>query len=74
MFDRGLRVHAADPAGARVVGAMAAEDGVDLFDQAFGAIDLTEREEIADGERVGPQVTLRWRVDRSRRCVARTHA
>ena len=52
----------ADPAGARVVGAMAAKDRMDLFDQTLGAIDLIEREEIAVPKRIGPQVTLWWRA------------
>ncbi len=52
-----LRVReAAQPAGARVVGAVAAEHVVHPVDQPQRQVPLSEREEVADGERVRPEV------------------
>ena len=40
MFGAGFLVHAAEPARARIIEAMPAEDGVYLLDETFGELEL----------------------------------
>jgi hypothetical protein len=62
MHGAGFFVHAADPAFAHVVFAMAAEDLVHLFDEPLGEFEFPERDEVADRECVGPQIAARRQV------------
>ncbi len=54
-----LLVESADPPVACVVGAMASERVMNLVHQPERELPLAEAEEVADGERVGPQIALR---------------
>jgi hypothetical protein len=48
----------ADPTSARIVVAVPAKLVMYAIHQVAGSVDLTETEEVADRERVGPQVAL----------------